>query len=86
MRKRHPNLNASVDKFTQALLAYHTASGQMNASLARLIAHQRDFSQALRDIVVSTAPAMSQRMPAASPDRRRPGSPTEHARAAAQNS
>ncbi|SDG67682.1 hypothetical protein [Propionivibrio dicarboxylicus] len=61
MRQRRPNLNASVEKFTQALLAYHSATAQMHGSLARLIAHQRDFSIALREIVVSTAPAMSHR-------------------------
>lgn len=85
MHKRRPNLNASVEKFTQALLAYHTASGQMNASLARLIAHQRDFSLALRDIVVNTAPAMSHRMPATSPERHRPGA-IERSNAVTQNS
>jgi len=84
MRQRRPNLNASVEKFTQALLAYHSATGQMNASLARLIAHHRDFSLALRDIVVSTAPAMSDRT-RANPNRRRPGS-IEHSTAVAQNS
>lgn len=84
MRQRRPNLNASVEKFTQALLAYHSATGQMNASLARLIAHHRDFSLALRDIVVSTAPAMSHGM-RASPAGRTPGA-TEGSTAAAQNS
>ena len=84
MRQRRPNLNASVEKFTQALLAYHSATGQMNASLARLIAHHRDFSLALRDIVVSTAPAMSNRM-RASPDGHRPDA-VERSTAPAQNS
>ncbi|WP_319242124.1 hypothetical protein [uncultured Propionivibrio sp.] len=84
MRQHRPNLNASVEKFTQALLAYHSATGQMNASLARLIAHHRDFSRALRDIVVSTAPAMSDRR-RANPDGHRPDA-VDHPTAVAQNS
>lgn len=55
MRPTPPTLTASVERFAQALLAYHTASFQMSQALGRVVRHNRSFCTDLREIVVRTA-------------------------------